>query len=151
MNKFTGITVALVAGALIGSAIGWVSCYLLITNRLVSDRVQQQVAQAEEHKDFRSTSKQQEPQILEAREIRLIGEDGKLCMMIRVSSGMNADYISKNDALIYFYDTNGKVSHLMGTHDGSFLLASKAADGSDAWGIHEPETTFYAEAHRTKK
>jgi hypothetical protein len=149
LNNTLKVIVALAIGAFFGSAIGWISCYYVNRADQANTDLSERVAKIEAQSALASEPiKDEEPKIIRARGIEIIGDDGSLCMRIVASSLTPIDGERETQALIYFYGPDGSVSHVLGRLGDHFVLFSEDKDMNRLWGIEEPLTRFFSENHK---
>jgi hypothetical protein len=146
MYKAYILLIAIVLSALIGAATGWLFSSITLNRRLAVTIGEAQNSEGlrEERKQAALDLSEQNKTDLSLHELRIVGEDGKLCLRITGSSLLSADNIPLVGAYIYFYDTNSNITHVIGVNNGHMYILSKNKDGSDNWGIREPDTSFNA-------
>jgi hypothetical protein len=132
--KWYNSILGLLIGAIIGSFFGWTGCYLLSSK----------TAQVETHNEVDMIQPQAyertiDAETITAREIRLVGNRGETCLVIRGESVHPIDADFQVGAFLDFYNPAGEVDYSLGRfYSGSFFI--KRTDFS--WMIEMPMEKF---------
>ncbi len=138
--KWYNSIISLLIGASIGSLFGWTGCYLLFYK----------TAHVETPNQVDMIQPQAYERIIDAetittREIRLVGNRGETCLIIRGKGEYPIDGDLGVAAFLDFYNSAGKVDYSLGRDSGgSFFI--KRTDFS--WMIEAPMEKFIYSRHK---